>query len=254
MQQSLQDFETHQTHQHAREQLILGHIRFADKVSRKFFFQHNRGLVEFDELKSAALLGLCDAAQRFDESRGQNFETFSYMRIRGAMFDYLRRAIPSSRAAIPWLLRDTCGSDDAPAAFSERTAPGSLAELASVLEVMDEVNMRLWIENEPGSAELTYGLDADPAERAEAKSMNRYFHSLLTRLPEKEALIIDLYYFQGWNFEEMRERFKGASRSWLSRLHQRALDRMRELIQHDARVCDNKVQASRSTQRPSGLL
>lgn len=69
---------------------VSPYISFASKLAREFRRAHFHPALSYEELQSAAFLGLCEAACRFDSARGLSFETFAYLRIRGAMFDYLR--------------------------------------------------------------------------------------------------------------------------------------------------------------------
>lgn len=241
---SLQDMEEavdHEQHTRAdaRTELIADHLSYADRVSRIFYFQNTRGAVDYDELQSAAFLGLCDAAQRYDGTRGQSFETFSYLRIRGAMFDFLRRAAPASRSLLPWLSRD--GKEKPCAGEGERYIPQTLAELAGILDVLEEVNVRVCIDDEQSLVELAYVADQSPESAAQDASLGRYMKKLLSRLPEREARILELHYFRGHSFEDMRSEFDGASRSWLCRIHQRALERLRTFIQADSRECERRA-------------
>jgi RNA polymerase sigma factor (sigma-70 family) len=69
--------------------LVEQYIPLANKLA----FQRKRSLprcISIEELKSAAYLGLTEAANRFDPSLGLSFATFAYPRIRGAIIDYLR--------------------------------------------------------------------------------------------------------------------------------------------------------------------
>jgi RNA polymerase sigma factor (sigma-70 family) len=73
----------------AAHQLVRDHISYAEKIA----FKKKKSLpkfVDIDEIKSAAYLGLVEAANRFDLSRGVDFKTFSFPRIVGAICDYLR--------------------------------------------------------------------------------------------------------------------------------------------------------------------
>ena len=71
------------------EELIIKYIPLANKIAftkKKTLPRH----VDVEELQSAAYMGLCEAANRFDEARGVTFSTFAYPRIVGAIVDYLR--------------------------------------------------------------------------------------------------------------------------------------------------------------------
>lgn len=71
-----------------QQQLILANINLADRIA---IVKSNKiSCVRIDEIKSAAYLGLCDAANKYDVEKSDNFEIFAVPRIIGAIKDYLR--------------------------------------------------------------------------------------------------------------------------------------------------------------------
>ena len=83
--------------QSARDELILNHLWLVRHLVGKLAARLPPG-VDVDNLESAGLLGLVEAAQRFDVSRGVDFNAFAALRIRGAMIDEARRNSPLPRA------------------------------------------------------------------------------------------------------------------------------------------------------------
>ncbi len=77
--------------QQDRDQLIEKHLNYAKSLTAKLHRQLSSDL-EFDELYAHGTKGLVEAAQRYDPTRGVAFTTFSYYRIRGAIFDGLRQS------------------------------------------------------------------------------------------------------------------------------------------------------------------
>lgn len=72
-----------------RDELIVSHLSFAERIaaSKK---KRVPASVQFDDLKSAAYMGLVDAAGKYDPSLNDSFENYAYPRISGAIQDYLR--------------------------------------------------------------------------------------------------------------------------------------------------------------------
>ena len=73
-----------------RDQLILAHLPMVKHVIGRLVGRLPSG-IDAENLESAGILGLVEAANRFDPERGVKFETYVYMRIRGAVVDELRR-------------------------------------------------------------------------------------------------------------------------------------------------------------------
>jgi RNA polymerase sigma factor for flagellar operon FliA len=84
-----------QSVQNQRQQLILTHLSLVRHIIGRLKAKFPRGM-DLENLEAAGVLGLVEAANRFDPQRGIRFETFAYLRIRGAVFDELRRNCPGS--------------------------------------------------------------------------------------------------------------------------------------------------------------
>ena len=74
-----------------RNELICEHLEMARRLARKIA-RRLPSVVRRDDLESAALLGLTEAASRFDSTRGEPFGAFAAKRVRGAVLDELRRS------------------------------------------------------------------------------------------------------------------------------------------------------------------
>ena len=96
-----------------RDQLVVDNLPFVRHILSKLLNQLPRG-VDAENLESAGVLGLIEAASQFDASRKVEFRTFAYQRIRGAILDELRRNCPLSQQMLQRLstlrqIRSTLG-------------------------------------------------------------------------------------------------------------------------------------------------
>ena len=224
-----------------KSDLIVNHIAYARCLSRRFYFQRSDMGIDRDEFQSAAFLGLCDAAQRFDDSRGLNFETFSYLRIRGAMYDLLRRGGWFCNGLTALKAPDAAAGENVEEpSRARRVSSLSVQEFTSLLDSNDGLNFKLHgisADADGETVELSYADALTPEQEAIGRNSREYLRSLLHRLPEKERDLIEMYYFEGRTFEDMRSHFKGVSKSWLSRLHSRALGRLRSELREEVLEC-----------------
>ncbi|MBK6532688.1 MAG: sigma-70 family RNA polymerase sigma factor [Deltaproteobacteria bacterium] len=126
-----------------RDALIVAHQGLVRRVARTMVRSVPRH-VSVDDLVGFGQLGLIDAATRFDPSRGVQFNTFAYYRIRGAIFDQVRkehgqdpiyRAKLGARAAVDDLLEERAaeGASSADALDAARALAGLLEETATAL-------------------------------------------------------------------------------------------------------------------------
>jgi RNA polymerase sigma factor for flagellar operon FliA len=215
--------------------IILKHMNFAVGLSRRFYQQRQAMGIDCEEFRSAAYLGLCHAAQRFDPSRGLSFESYSFLRIRGAMYDLLRRG---GWACPEW------ETDEESAVTSKqrsrrlsrrnlRYRPFSIVELSDLLNCNENLNMCLAPgaqRTEPSQVELVYLNRPDPETVSVRSSIRRALLNIVASLPEKERIVIEQYYFEGKTFDEIGQSLDGVSKSWVSRLHGRALARLRSRL------------------------
>ncbi len=79
--------------QQTRERLIISHIGYVKHVIGKILIELPTS-VDIENLEAAGILGLVEAANRFESNKGASFKTFAFSRIRGAVLDELRRNCP----------------------------------------------------------------------------------------------------------------------------------------------------------------
>lgn len=210
-----------------RDALVL---RYAD-YARSLALEVARGLPGFlsrDDLISAGHEGLVDAAGRFDPTRGAQFTTFAYYRVRGAVMDYVRksaqseprlRARASAQAALDALAEDASARRVRGVSDSAVDAAESLASVLDAAAVVFTVT-------ECAEAVSSHDPPLDADEALARKEQLALVNARLDRLPEKERQMIKLVYFEGHTIEEAGLTF-GLSKSWSSRLHARALSLLR---------------------------
>ncbi|GBD35321.1 RNA polymerase sigma-D factor [bacterium HR36] len=127
----------HQLYQHhldrqRRDELILSHLYLVRHVVGKLAARLPPE-VDHENLEAAGVLGLVEAATHFDPSRGVQFKTFAYFRIRGAILDELRRNSPLSQEVLKKLGRIR-------AAYQRLPPPVSLEALAQATGLsVDEI-------------------------------------------------------------------------------------------------------------------
>jgi RNA polymerase sigma factor for flagellar operon FliA len=197
------------------------------------------GSVEVDDLIQAGMMGLLDAATRYDELRGAQFETYAAQRIRGAMLDELRGAdwLPRS------MRRDMRRIESAISRLQQK-----LGKAPNETEIAKELGVSLleyqqMLQEARGSQLLYYEDfhgegDEDFFERFEFSSEinplellqdGRFRDALvqaIERLPERERQLMGMHYEQDMNLREIGE-VMGVSESRVCQLHSQAVGRLR---------------------------
>jgi RNA polymerase sigma factor for flagellar operon FliA len=201
--------------------------------------------IDLSDLVQDGVLGLIDAAERFDEARGIKFETFAERRIRGAMIDALRkdawprgvRRLRRELEAAREKLRAQLGyepslADLAAAVGSDEKRLGrtivriNTIESTSPLSCADNVDEAqlpaVMVPAEPERPDLAY-------ERGEVKNRVR---AAIQSLPARERRVIALYYYSDVTMKEIGAEL-GVNESRVSQLHARAIRRLRDALGAD---------------------
>jgi RNA polymerase sigma factor for flagellar operon FliA len=224
----------------ARERLVVAYSPLVKFIAGRMA----SGLpshVEESDLISYGLLGLIGAIERFDTEREIKFETFAVARIKGAIIDELRsldwvprsvraraRQVEKAHSELEAKLQRS-PSDEEMAAKLELTVEefqGVLLEIAnsSVLALDD-----LWTFADPEGGSQVSILDTiqdpaavDPESEAAASELKDRLADAIESLPERERLVIALYYYENLTLREIGE-VLGVTESRVSQLHTKAV-------------------------------
>ncbi len=214
-----------------RDQLILEHLSMVRHLVGKLIAELPPG-VDVDNLESAGVLGLVEAAHHFDPERGAQFKTYAYTRIRGAVLDELRRNCPLPQHMLQQVARVRRAYDELPppvTADALAAATGlSAEEVADCLAAIRMTRLLSWEENgEPIGTRLDDPRRPDRlAEKAEQKAL---LTAALGSLDERERLIVTLYYLEDLRLKEIGQVLR-LSESRISRLLSAALFHLGEYL------------------------
>lgn len=219
---------------------VHGQLDLVDLIARQVA-RSLRGAVEFDDLIGVGREGLVHAARRFDPARGVQFRTYASVRIRGAMLDGVRQTGNLPRRVFQRLRVLEAASDAAEGAPSVHVGqfnePGNAetaikARLASTATACAIAALRAL--GESTAVALAQELAAEELTPEEAYARAELHRQLKQGLEElkvpSEAEILRLYYFEGLTFEAIGQRM-ALERSWVGRLHVRALHRLTKRLQ-----------------------
>jgi RNA polymerase sigma factor for flagellar operon FliA len=216
-----------------RDLLIKEYFGFVRVIAARL--QRTIGLsVEVEELMSCGYKGLIEAAERYDDTQGVSFKTFSYYRIRGAMIDALRSSFWYSRAdhrryriqeQTHHLLQGYADAE-ALAAAGDGSKSGTLESLADILSQIAAFHITSLKAANHVADESAPRID----EMLETDDDCLQVHDLVSSLPEKERRLIELYYFSDKTLEQAGAEL-GHSKSWTCRLHARAVRLLRDAIE-----------------------
>ncbi len=193
--------------------------------------------VELNEMIAYGQLGLVEAADRYDARRGVTFATFSYYRIRGAIFDGLREMGYYPRSAQARLR--FAANDALRTAADDELAPDSPAHSVDdeIVAAQSTINalIPIFLLSLDSDAQAAAYVDARSARTSTSSKYEQHELAQLTRsfiaeLPEDCRRVIEEVYFRDSSMTDLAAKM-GVTRSWISRLHARALKHLRQSME-----------------------
>jgi RNA polymerase sigma factor for flagellar operon FliA len=220
---------------------VVAHLPFVEQLARRVAATMPHS-IDIGDLIQDGVLGLIDAAHRFDESRGIKFETFAERRIRGAMIDALRkdawpRGVRRQRRELEAAreqLRRELGCEPSLADLAAKmgsdekrlgrtivriNAIESTSPLANAENHDESTLPAALIPSEPEQPDTAY-------EKSETKDRIR---AAIESLPPREQKVIGLYYYQEATMKQIGAEI-GVNESRVSQLHARAIRRLRDAL------------------------
>lgn len=177
-------------------------------------------LATYRDLENAGMLGMLQALETYDPSRGTPFASFAFGRIRGALVDFLRtidclsrdrrrRVAEASRTAE--LLQQELGAEPRAAQVAARLG----VSVRSYDRLRNDAQQRFALslfdghgEDGPAPVDVLPAPDVEEADAdIERRSLYGYVETLVARLPEREQRIVQLYFFEGLTLREIAEQF-----------------------------------------------
>jgi len=223
-----------------RSQLIRENMSLVNLVVQRMVPQVPSFMTK-DDMTSAAMVGLVDAAKKYDPSQGTKFRTFAEYRIRGAIYDEMRKLDWFSRS-----LREKNRNLTQTMLKLERKLGQSPDEneMAEAMDMsLDEYHELLGKVSHLGCVSLHETLDhtgegrsfldslqdvegPTPLDMIESKEITYIIADILEELSEKERLVIALYYYEELTQKEIAE-VVGVTEGRVSQLHSQALTKLR---------------------------
>ena len=220
---------------------VVAHLPFVEQLARRVAATMPHS-IDIGDLVQDGVIGLIDAAHRFDESRGIKFETFAERRIRGAMIDALRkdawpRGVRRQRRELEAAreqLRRELGCEPSLADLAAKmgsdekrlgrtivriNAIESTSPLANADNHDESTLPAALIPSEPEQPDTAY-------EKSETKDRIR---AAIESLPAREQKVIGLYYYQEATMKQIGAEI-GVNESRVSQLHARAIKRLRDAL------------------------
>lgn len=219
----------------AREKLLLAHAALVKYLAHRIGCRL-AGPVDFDDLVGDGLLGLMEAVDRFDPAHQVRFKTYAESRIRGAILDGVRSRDWAPRS-VRRAARRLENAIQAVESQARRTATDE--EIAEELEISIDELQELMVQARgvrisalPGSEEEGHDPadpGSDPLSQLEEAEQKRILAAEIDQLPEREKLVLSLYYERQLTLKEIGA-VLDVTESRACQLHTRALARLKTRV------------------------
>ena len=215
-----------------RERLILDNIDYVGRIlSTMTIAVQNAD--ERENLHSAGVVGLVEAANKFDPSQKIPFRTFAFRRIQGSIIDELRKLSPVSQGVLKQIGMLKKVYEKLPAPVNpEQLAEASGLELTQVvkcLEAMRFLKPDEWNDFSSVPHQSWLSNERDSIDAAEKEEMKVLLSEAIKELPERERLVLTLYYSEELKLKEIGAVIE-ISESRVSRILASAKFRLKELV------------------------
>ena len=214
-----------------REKLIENYLPLVKLVASRLAISLPQ-YVDKDDLISNGFFGLLDAIEKYDPTRGIKFETYAVVRIRGSMLDAIRAQdwVPVSVRQKAKNYEQTLAQLEnklGRSALDEEIAEALGVTIAELYTLINQINVSTiipleeFIKTETSSNHLV-----NPSDQIEIDEIKKGLAKAIDKLPEKEKLVVALYYYEGLTLKEISLILK-LSEARISQLHTKAIFRLR---------------------------
>lgn len=225
-----------------REEMIIEYIPYVKYIASRLVIGKPPG-VEYEDLVSFGILGLIDAIEKFDPSKGLKFETYATLRIKGSIIDELRKISWIPKSAFSKFSSLNTAREKLEKELKREPTDEEIANTMKItvedvkniegyinyisLISLDEVFFRTDDEDVQLKSVIVDEKSPQPDVMAEEREQTEMLKKAIDMLPEKDKLILNLYYYEKFTLKEIGK-VLSVSESRVSQLHSRAILRLRE--------------------------
>lgn len=220
----------------AKDELIVNYVPLVKNIAGRLYGSFH-SQVEYDDIVGYGIIGLIDAVEKFDYKKNIKFETYASIRIRGSVVDYLRTN--------DWIPRSLRAKYKKVEEVIERLQLESEEEISDA-RIAEELGMSTAEYNKYMGEITTYAVvsleekidenssfdivsedeEIQPQAVLEKKELKRKLASALQELPEKERLVLELYYYSELTYKEIAEVLE-VTESRISQIHTKAISKLK---------------------------
>jgi RNA polymerase sigma factor for flagellar operon FliA len=227
----------------AKEQIVKKYIPLVKYIASRVIIGKSK-YIDYDDMVGYGMLGLMDALNKFDESKGMKFSTYASIRIKGAMIDEIRKNSPISKGAMDKLNRYNGTVEELQRRLLREPTNIEIAKemnlaIDEVSDIEGYINYLAVVSLE----DILYSEDDDmpimgtikdekspsPERMLEEKEEIEYLVKAIDTLNEKDKMVLSLYYYERFTLKEIGKVLE-VSESRVCQLHSRAIVHLRKAL------------------------
>ena len=228
----------------SREEIVDAYLPLVRLVAERIHRRLPPG-IDVSSLIHSGIVGLLESLQRYDAKRGVAFQTYARYRIQGEIMEYLRSLDWVSRSVRAWGRRVSAARARLTGKFGREASPEEMAkELGVSLEEYYRVDQKvsdstlLSLEDLNSASEeewrraqekFSSNLFQDPLVCVEGKDLVEKLTSAIDTLPERERLVVSLYYHEELTLREIGDML-GLTEGRICQIHSQAVSRLRQAL------------------------
>lgn len=203
--------------------------QIANHINKSLSYQ-----VDLDDLLQSGLVGLLEARESFDANAGAAFSTYASIKIRYAIYAHVRKASGITRD----ISQNIKKIDGALNQLGESATDHKIAEflglsLSQYMEVLGQINTfkSLNTFEQADGLEDMKSAQGDPLELVSSDDFKHNLRAILKSLPEREQVIMALYYLEEMNFKQIAD-ILGYTEARISQIHNQTLLKLKARVHH----------------------
>jgi RNA polymerase sigma factor for flagellar operon FliA len=222
----------------SRNELVLYYAGLVKSIARRTACVSG-SYVDVEDLISFGMLGLIKAVEKFDTDKGVSFETYATYRIRGEIIDYMRRNdwVPRGLRKRAQLIDEAqkklkCELGRTPTKAEVAVKVGiGVDDVEKILADSDKFNQVSFEEIIEDTVKSEYNLESEktPENTLAQNELNDMLAKAIDDLPDREKLVISLYYHEELSLKEISDILK-VSESRVSQLHTKGVRTLRKIL------------------------
>ena len=228
---------------YVKEEIVKKYIPLVKYIASRVIIGKTK-YIEYEDLVSYGMIGLMDALNKFDESKGMKFSTYASIRIKGSMIDELRRNRPISKGAMDKLNRYNEAIERLQKKLNKEPNLIQIADelnisLKEVSEIENYINYISVISLEdlifssedevPLIGTIKDDKSPSPEKHVEENEQLDYLAKAIELLNEKDRLVVTLYYYEELTLKEIGK-ILSVSESRVCQLHSRAIIHLKKAM------------------------